>query len=47
MDTNSCMPNFAQVAPIYPVTAEGAAAFKKATPYPEECEGKPKAASHE
>lgn len=41
------MDTFAQVATIYPVTAEDAVAFQKATLYPEGCEGMPKAASEE
>lgn len=41
------MDTLAQVSPIYPIPAEGTAACKKATPYPEGCEGMPKTASHE
>lgn len=38
----TCMDIFAQLTSIYPVTGEGA--FRKATLYPDGCEGMPKAA---
>lgn len=41
----TCTDIFAQVASIYPATGEGAGAFRKATPYPNRCEGMPKPAS--
>lgn len=41
----TCMDIFAQLTSIYPVTGEGGVAFRKATLYPDGCEGMPNAAS--